>query len=102
MSTLFASALNRLNRAVVTRLSTGEVITVGGSVVDAIFDNGNTLGNVGIMGMASTQPVLNLASADVPSNPVGAAVLVGSASYLVAAHEPDGTGISRLLLESAT
>lgn len=102
MSTLFASAVNRLNRAVVTRLSTGEVITVGGSVVDAIFDNGNALGNVGLMGMASTQPLLTMATADVTANPVCAAVLVGSAAYLVAAHEPDGTGISRLLLESAT
>ena len=31
----------------------------------------------------------------------GAAVVVGATSYLVAAHEPDGTGLSRLLLESA-
>jgi len=101
MSALFTSALSRLNRAVVSRLSTDEVITVGGSVVSAIFDNGNALGNVGTLGMAGTQPLLTLVSADVPTNPVGSAVLVGAVPYLVAAHEPDGTGLSRLLLESA-
>lgn len=102
MSALFAAALNRLNRAVVSRLSTDEVITVGGSVVDAIFDNGNALGGVGVLGMSGTQPLLTLASEDVSTNPVGASVLVGSVAYVVAAHEPDGTGLSRLLLESAT
>lgn len=99
MSALFATALTRLNRAVVSRLSTNEVITVGGSVVSAIFDNGNTLGNVGALGMACTQPLLTLVSSDVPTNPVGTAVLVGAVPYLIATHEPDGTGISRLLLE---
>lgn len=77
-------------------------VTVGGVVVSAIFDNGYALGHVGLSGMATTQPTLTLASADVSTNPVGAAVLVGAVAYVVAAHEPDGTGISRLLLESAT
>ena len=44
---------------------------------------------------------LTLATADVPASPVGLTVVVGAVSYLVAEHEPDGTGISRLLLESA-
>jgi hypothetical protein len=74
-------------------------VTVGGVVVSAIFDNGYALGNVGLSGMATTQPTLTLASADVSTNPVGASVLVGPVAYVVAAHEPDGTGISRLLLE---
>jgi hypothetical protein len=76
-------------------------VSVGGVTVFAIFDNGNTQGNVGTLGMASTQPQLTLASTDVPTNPVGAAVLVGAVAYTVAAHEPDGTGLSRLLLEAA-
>lgn len=102
MSALFTSALNRLNRAVVSRLSTDEVITVGGSVVSAIFDNGYALGNVGMLGMASSQPSITLKTSDVPADPVGTAVTVNAAAYLVAAHEPDGTGISRILLEAAT
>jgi hypothetical protein len=101
MSALFSAALNRLNRAVVSRLSTNEVIIVGGSVVDAIFDNGYALGNVGLMGMASSQPAITLKTSDVPANPVGSAVTVGSVAYVVGAHEPDGTGLSRLVLETA-
>ena len=78
-----------------------DTATVDGLTVRAIFNNGYALGNVGMFGMASSQPTLTLASADVSTDPVGASVLVGAVAYLVAAHEPDGTGISRLLLEVA-
>lgn len=79
-----------------------QAVTVGGVSVSAIFDNANALGSVGPYGMASTQPVLLLTTASVPANPVGLSAVVGDVTYLVAAHEPDGTGVSRLLLESAT
>lgn len=75
--------------------------TVGGASVAAIFDNASALGGVGALGMATTMPTLTLPTADVPSSPVGVTVVVNSVTYLIAAHEPDGTGISRLLLESA-
>jgi hypothetical protein len=76
--------------------------TVGGASVAVIFDNAGTLGSVGPYGMASTQPTVTLPTAQVPAEPVGTTVVVAGNTYLVAAHEPDGTGISRLLLESAT
>lgn len=79
-----------------------DTATVAGLTVRAIFNNGYALGNVGLLGMASSQPTLTLASADVSTDPVGAAVLVGAVAYVVAAHEPDGTGVSRLLLEVAS
>jgi hypothetical protein len=75
--------------------------TLNGATVAAIFDAAYAQGSVGTYGMASSQPVLTLATADVPATPVGAAVVVGAASYMVAEHQPDGTGISRLLLEAA-
>ena len=78
----------------------GQSATVGGVVVSGIFDNGYALGSVGAMGMASSQPTLTLATASVPANPVGTAVVVGGGNYLVGAHEPDGTGMSRLMLEA--
>lgn len=78
-----------------------QTVTVAGQSVAAIFDNAGTLGDVGMLGMTSTAPMLTLATADVPATPIGATVVVGAISYLVAAHEPDGTGISRLMLESA-
>lgn len=79
-----------------------QAVTIGGSSAAAIFENANALGAVGPYGMASTQPALILPTASVPSNPVGATAVVGAVTYLVAAHEPDGTGLSRLLLESST
>lgn len=79
----------------------GVTAIVGGQTVSVIFDNGYALGGVGAIGMASSQPTLTLATASVPANPVGTAVAVGGGNYLVGAHEPDGTGMSRLLLEAA-
>ena len=78
-----------------------QTVVLDGASVSAIFDNASAIGNVGPFGMATTQPTLTLATADVPASPVGLTVVVGAVSYLVAEHEPDGTGISRLLLESA-
>ena len=100
MAANFAALESRLNTAVFAHLSNTTAI-VSGVEVAAIFDNDSTLGAVGPYGMASTQPVLTLATASVPVNPVGQAAVVNGASYLVASHEPDGTGISRLLLEVA-
>lgn len=75
--------------------------TLAGGAVAGIFDNAFALGSVGPYGMASTQPTLTLATTSVPADPVGAACVVGGINYVVAAHEPDGTGISRLILEAA-
>jgi hypothetical protein len=78
----------------------GQTATVGGAEVSVIFDAAFAQASVGPIGMASSQPMLTLATANVPANPVGTAVVVGAANYTVGAHEPDGTGISRLMLEA--
>lgn len=78
-----------------------QAVTLNGAACNAIFDNGFSLGNVGTLGMASTQPNLTLATTSVPADPVGMAAVVGGVNYTVAAHEPDGTGVSVLLLELA-
>ena len=79
----------------------GVAATLDGAATHGIFDNGYALGNVGLTGMASTQPSIVLPTANVPGSPIGAAVTVNATAYLVAAHEPDGTGISRLMLEAS-
>jgi hypothetical protein len=99
MSAAFANAINRLNGTVLAKLAGSEVITFAGQPVSAIFDNSFAVGSVGVMGMATSQPVLNLRTVDVGADPVGQIVQVDAATYLVAAHEPDGNGMSRLLLE---
>jgi hypothetical protein len=73
--------------------------TLGGVAVTGIFDNGYSAGNVGGMGIASTQPTLTLPTASVPANPVGLAAVVASVTYTIAEHQPDGTGVSMLYLE---
>lgn len=73
---------------------------IDGASVAVIFDKEYGLGNVGMLGMASTQPALTLSTADVPANPVGLSVEIDGGTYQVATHEPDGTGISRLVLEA--
>ena len=94
----FAALETRLNRAVFARLA-NTVAVVNGNTVAAIFDSPYAQGTVGNYGMASTAPALTLATSDVPANPVGLPVVANTVNYLVVAHEPDGTGISRLVLE---
>lgn len=75
--------------------------TVAGQAVRGIFDNGFALGSVGVTGIAGAQPALTLPSSVLGGEPVGQAVTINAVAYTVAAHEPDGTGMSRLLLERA-
>ena len=75
--------------------------SVNGVVVRAIFENDYSLGGVGLAGMSGTQPTLMLPTASISADPVGQAAVVDGTSYVVAAHEPDGTGISLLRLERA-
>lgn len=79
----------------------GVPATLGGVAVVGLFDQAHELGNVGLVGMAGTQPVFTLATASLAGDPVGQPLVVNATTYSVAAHEPDGTGLSRLLLERA-
>ena len=85
---------------------------LAGVSVSGIFDNGFALGHVGLSSMASSQPTWTVATADIPPrvidwfryftepfDPLDLIVNLGGANYKVTAHEPDGTGISRLILE---
>ncbi len=98
MASNFAALETRLNTAVLSRLS-NDTATINSALVTAIFDTASVLAAVGAYGMASTQPTLTVATADVPANPVGRPAVVNAIRYRIAEHEPDGTGISRLLLE---
>lgn len=75
--------------------------TLAGTAVRGIFDNAYELGAVGMAGMATTAPVFTLATSDVPAGAAGASLVVNGISFTVAEHQPDGTGVSLLLLERA-
>lgn len=100
LATPFAALEQRLNAAVMRRLA-NVVATVDGVQVAGIFADPYALGQVGLAGIAATQPTLTLPTASLAAEPVGQTVTIGTAAYTVAAHEPDGTGLSRLLLEVA-
>ena len=89
----------RLNSAVITHLSNATA-TLNGVEVAGIFDNAYHAGDIGI-GMASTQPAFTTLTAHVTGEAVGQLLVIHGTSYYVAAHEPDGTGMSLLLLEVA-
>jgi hypothetical protein len=75
--------------------------TVNGQAVRGIFDNGFASAEVGLVGMSSARPMLTLPTAGLSADPVGQTAVVGGTSYLVAAHQPDGTGVTTLMLERA-
>lgn len=100
MPATFAALEARVNNAVFSRLANVDA-TVNGVAMSGIFDNGFALAQIASAGMAATQPTLVVPTSSLSADPVGQAVTVGAASYLVGAHEPDGTGVSTLLLERA-
>ena len=73
--------------------------TLGGVAVQGIFDKAYQLGDAGGNGFATTQPMFTLASRSVPASVTGLRLVIGGASYVVVLSEPDGTGITQLLLE---
>jgi len=75
--------------------------TVNGAAVRGIFDNGFASAEVGLVGLSSARPMLTLPTAGLSADPVGQTAVVNGTSYLVAVHQPDGTGVSTLMLERA-
>lgn len=67
--------------------------------VVGIFDQPYAQSNVGLSGIASDSPTFMLKTADVPSNVEGGLITVKEVDYQVVRHEPDGTGMSTLVLE---
>ena len=95
----FAALETSVNNAVMAHLSNA-VATLNGVQVAGMFDNSYHAGDIGI-GMASTQPAFTTLTANVVGEAVGQLLVINGVSYYVAAHEPDGTGMSLLLLEVA-
>lgn len=72
--------------------------TLAGAAVVGIFDNGyaEAFGAIAMRG-----PIFRLRTADAASATVGAALVVnGTDSYRVTSVQPDGTGITVLVLEA--
>lgn len=74
-----------------------ENATIGAATVPLIFD----LAYLDALGIVSAaQPVALAASADVSAVSVGTTVTVRSVAYTVAEIQPDGAGMTRLMLKT--
>lgn len=72
--------------------------TLAGAPVLGIFD-AEYVSNGGGFGMADARPAYMMATAQVPVESEGILLVHKGESYRVAASEPDGTGITVLMLE---
>ena len=76
-----------------------QVAVLGGVTVHGIFDDAYAVGDVGELGMATSQPTLLLSSSQVPANVRGMTLQVDGQHFSVEDVQPDGTGMTLLLLE---
>jgi hypothetical protein len=101
-ATPFANLMDSTNRAVITGLANASVFINGAStpcVFDEAFSRGS-LGDMGMGGMANTQPAITILSALVPEDYDRAEVLIDGQFYAIADVQPDGVGLSRVLLQA--
>lgn len=97
MATPFAAIETRINAAVVSHLANATADFGGGVVVDGIFDAdyGDALNLV-----AGTMPAFAASTATLSGILPGSTVVIGGTSYSVSTVKPDGTGLTRLMLEA--
>lgn len=98
MPSPFAALETRVNSAVFNRLSNVECV-LSGITVSGIFDQAYDVAGAGLSGLSSSTPAFTLPTSAVPASPVGMALAVRGVNYAVAEHQPDGSGLSVLILE---
>jgi hypothetical protein len=101
-ATPFAKLIDSTNSAVIEALANASVIINGAEspcVFDEAFSRGS-LGDMGMGGMANTQPAITVLSALVPDDYDRAEVLVNEQAYSIVDVQPDGVGVSRVLLQA--
>lgn len=92
----FAAIEARISRAVQAHLANATAVLAGQSfavVFDAAYADP--------LGIAGTAPRAQCVSADVSTATFGTPITVNGAAYTVREKQPDGTGMTVLLLEAA-
>lgn len=114
----FAELEALVNRETVAHLSNAVATFAGGEQVRGIFDDEHARGDVGMLSMADSRPTFTLLTADIPlavrnwfvlyvhpglshedPDAVDLRLVLRGLTYRVTEHEPDGTGISTLVLK---
>ena len=75
--------------------------TLDGQAVRGIYDAPAELAFGGNGAVAATEPQFVLPTVQVPGSPYGKALVVPTGTFSVREHQPDGTGVSLLLLTRA-
>lgn len=70
-----------------------------GTSVVGIFDAPHELAALGMSLQASAKPQFLCRAADVDADPVGKALVVNGITYSIAENQPDGTGMTLLILK---
>ncbi|MBK9362999.1 MAG: hypothetical protein IPM99_18795 [Rubrivivax sp.] len=78
----------------------GDAGTLAGQPVRVIFDV-PTEQQLGGMGVLSSVPQVQIATASVPSGVEGATLVIPQGTYTVREHVADGTGLSLLMLRGS-
>lgn len=76
----------------------GAADTLGGVPVVGIFDGAFVTTGDGI-GMATTRPVYTLPTSSAGADAEGKVLVAGGTTYRVVGQEPDGQGVTLLILE---
>lgn len=106
-----------MNAAVIQRLSNAVATFSSGEQVRGIFDDEHARGDVGMLAMADSRPTFRLLTTDIPlavrnwlspyldpdlpsgePDAVDLRLALRGVTYRVTEHEPDGTGMSTLVL----
>ena len=95
---LFANLQLAANSAVLNHLANKQV-TIDGVIVPGIFRNLAGEAPLGV-GVASSDPVVTVASSAVMAEPVGKTIAVGAVQYEIISADPDNTGLTVLTLEA--
>ena len=97
MSAPFAALEARVNADVIKHLANAVADFGYGVTVDGIFDNAY----LDALGFSGATPVFNCISSAVSGVAQGDAVAIGGINYTVIRIEPDGIGMTRLVLQEA-
>jgi hypothetical protein len=93
----FAALEATVNASVLQHLANARV-RIAGDEVDGIFTNPAQLAALGA-GAADTRPSVVIAAAAVPADPVDQFIEIDGVPYVIGAADPDGTGMTRLIVE---
>jgi hypothetical protein len=91
----FAALETRANDAVLWHLSNAAATLPSTAVVRGIFDNGYSE----VLGVAGSEPSFTARTSDVSGLSYGSVINIGGNNHTVRVVEPDGTGLTRLVLE---